>query len=105
MDALSITEADTVVVTDTEHLGHDGLKDLAWDLHGTDVEVFVSPNVIDVAGPRIHVRDVASMPLIDLEQPTYAGARKLGKALFDKTFAMIVLGCNFADPACDRRRG
>lgn len=90
-DALSISEADTVIVTDTEHLGHDGLKDLAWQLEGLAIDLMVSPNVFDVAGPRIHVRGVSSMPFIHLERPTYAGAAKFAKTAFDKVFALTFL--------------
>jgi exopolysaccharide biosynthesis polyprenyl glycosylphosphotransferase len=89
--ALDISEADTVIVTDTEHLGHDGLKALAWDLEGASIDLMVSPNVIDVAGPRIHVRGVSNMPFIHLEEPTYAGAAKFAKTAFDKVFAMAFL--------------
>lgn len=91
IDALSISEADTVIVTDTEHLGHDGLKDLAWQLEGLAIDLMVSPNVFDVAGPRIHVRGVSSMPFIHLERPAYAGAAKFTKTAFDKVFALTFL--------------
>lgn len=89
--ALRISEADTVIVTDTEHLGHDGLKDLAWQLEGAAIDLMVSPNVFDVAGPRIHVRGVSNMPFIHLERPTYAGAAKFTKSAFDKIFALTFL--------------
>ncbi|WP_194839919.1 sugar transferase [Aeromicrobium yanjiei] len=92
-DALSFTGADAVIVTDTEHLGPAGLRSLAWDLEAADVEVdlLVSPNVVDVSGPRIHLRAVANMPFIQLEEPQYAGAAKLGKIVFDKTVSLIAL--------------
>lgn len=91
IDALTSTHADTVIVSDTEHLGHDGLRALAWELEVVDVDLMVSPNVIDVAGPRIHVRAVANMPFIHLERPNYAGASRIGKIAFDKTFATLAL--------------
>jgi exopolysaccharide biosynthesis polyprenyl glycosylphosphotransferase len=90
-DALVISDADTVIVSDTEHLGHDGLKSLAWELEGADIDLMVSPNVIDVAGPRIHLRAVANMPLLHLEEPRYAAASRWGKVLFDKSLAVLVL--------------
>jgi exopolysaccharide biosynthesis polyprenyl glycosylphosphotransferase len=90
-DALVISDADTVIVSDTEHLGHDGLKSLAWELEGADIDLMVSPNVIDVAGPRIHLRAVANMPLLHLEEPRYAAASRWGKVVFDKSLAALVL--------------
>jgi exopolysaccharide biosynthesis polyprenyl glycosylphosphotransferase len=89
--ALAISEADTVIVTDTEHLGHDGLKALAWQLEGASIDLMVSPNVFDVAGPRIHVRGMSNMPFIHLDRPTYAGAARFAKQAFDKSFAAIFL--------------
>jgi exopolysaccharide biosynthesis polyprenyl glycosylphosphotransferase len=92
-DALAISEADTVIVTDTEHLGSEGLNALAWQLEGSDIDLMVSPNMVDVAGPRIHVRAVSNMPFIHLEEPQYAGAGGLGKKIFDKVFAAVFLAC------------
>lgn len=101
-DALRIADADAVIVTDTEHIGPDGLRNLAWDLEGSDVDLMVSPNVVDVAGPRMQLRAVANMPLIHLDEPQYAGAARLGKVLFDKTtagLALVVLAPLFATAA------
>lgn len=91
VQAITDFAVDSVVVTDSEALGHDGLRDLSWELTGTDVELMVSPNVIDVVGARIHVREVSSMPLIHVEQPTYAGANHVLKLLFDRIGAGLVL--------------
>ncbi len=82
---------DTVVVTDTEHLGHDGMSELAWELEGRDIDLLVAPNVADIAGPRIHVDAHGAMPLIYLSEPTYSAARTLRKAAFDRTLAALVL--------------
>lgn len=82
---------DTVVVTDTEHLGPDGMRELAWELEGRDIDLLVAPNIADVAGPRIHVDAHSAMPLIYLSRPTYSAARTLRKAIFDRAIAASVL--------------
>jgi exopolysaccharide biosynthesis polyprenyl glycosylphosphotransferase len=87
-DSLNIAEADTVIVSDTEHLGHRALRDLTWQLEGLEIDLMVSPNVMDFAGSRIHVRAVAGMPLMHLEQPQYAEAGSWPKTLFDRIFAL-----------------
>jgi len=84
-------QVDTVVVTDTEHLGHDGMRELAWALEGRDVDLLVAPNVIDVAGPRVHLEAHGNMPLMYLSGPRYSRARSLTRAIFDRTFAGLVL--------------
>jgi exopolysaccharide biosynthesis polyprenyl glycosylphosphotransferase len=84
-------QVDTVVVTDTEHLGHDGMRELAWALEGRDVDLLVAPNVIDVAGPRVHLEAHGNMPLIYLSGPRYSRARSMTRAIFDRGFATLVL--------------
>ncbi len=90
-EALGCDSVDTVVVTDTEHLGHDGMRELAWALEDRDVNLLVAPNVVDVAGPRIHLEAHGNMPLIYLSGPSYSRARTVRRALFDRTFAGMVL--------------
>lgn len=90
-DALRIADAGGVIVTDSEHLGHTGLKELTWELQAHRVELMVSPNVIDVATPRVTLRNVGSMPFLHLEKPQYEGATRWGKVLFDKAFAAAAL--------------
>ncbi|HJR89972.1 MAG TPA: sugar transferase, partial [Aeromicrobium sp.] len=90
-EALAVDTVDTVVVTDTEHLGHDGMRELAWALEGQDVDLLVAPNVIDVAGPRVHLEAHGNMPLIYLSGPTYSRTKTLGRAVFDRTFSLLVL--------------
>ena len=89
--ALKVDAVDTVVVTDTEHLGHDGMRELAWALEDRDVNLLVAPNVVDVAGPRVHLEAHGNMPLMYLSGPSYSRARTMRRAVFDRTFAALVL--------------
>lgn len=90
-DALNVADADTVIVSDTEHLGHRALRDLTWQLEGVDVDLMISPNVTDFSGSRIHMRAVAGMPLMHLEEPQYAEAGAWPKALFDRISALALI--------------
>jgi exopolysaccharide biosynthesis polyprenyl glycosylphosphotransferase len=89
--ALRLGAVDHVVVTDSEHLGHDGMRELAWALEGRAVELLVAPNVVDVAGPRVHLEAHGNMPLIYLTGPTYSRTKTVGRAIFDRLFAAAVL--------------
>lgn len=91
IEALRFSGADTVAVTATEELGHNGIRKLVWDLEPHDVDLVVSPGVVDVAGPRLLMRPVAGLPLIHVEKPTYNGSKRLGKAAFDAVFASLAL--------------
>ncbi|WP_310528925.1 sugar transferase, partial [Nocardioides sp.] len=90
-EALAVSGARAVVVTDTEHLGHESLRDLTWQLEGTGIALLLSPNVLDVSSARLTLDDVSGMPLLHVSEPQYAGAGRLGKTLFDRIGAMFLI--------------
>lgn len=90
-EALAISNANTVVLTDTEHLGHEGLRDLVWQLESAGIDLMVAPNLVDVAGSRLHMRGVAGMSFLHLEEPQYAAAGTWPKALFDRAGAAFLI--------------
>jgi exopolysaccharide biosynthesis polyprenyl glycosylphosphotransferase len=91
MAAIHLTGADTVAVTATEHLGVHGIRKLTWDLESMDVDLLVSPGVLDVAGRRLSMRPVAGFPLIHVEKPQYHGAQRFQKRAFDFFFALAAI--------------
>ncbi|MFF2115071.1 sugar transferase [Rhodococcus koreensis] len=91
VSALERCHADTVAVTATEHLGDDGLRALAWSLEPHQVDLVVSPGMMDVSGPRLSMRPVAGLPLIHVEKPQYQGAQSFSKTSFDLVFATLAL--------------
>ena len=92
-DAILKTNADTVALTTTDHLGPDGMRELSWDLHKLGVDLIVTPGVVDVAGPRLTIRPVAGLPLIHVEKPQYSGTKKVQKLAFDYFVSISVLLC------------
>ena len=87
------TNAETVALTTTDHLGPEGVRELSWDLHKLGVDLVVTPGVVDVAGPRLTMRPVAGLPLIHVEKPQYSGTKKVQKLAFDYCVSMSVLLC------------
>ncbi|WP_026184633.1 sugar transferase [Salinispora vitiensis] len=90
-EAATAIGADTVAVTASGELTATRLRRLGWQLESTAVDLVVAPALTDVAGPRIHTRPVAGLPLIHVEAPEFRGARKLVKGLADRTFALFAL--------------
>ena len=84
--------ATTVVVTDTEHLGHESLRDLAWQLEGSSIDLILSPNVLNVSSSRLFLQDVSGMPMLHVSEPQYAAAARLSKRLFDIVGAVDAAG-------------
>ncbi|MFR9775184.1 sugar transferase [Micromonospora sp. MS34] len=90
-EAATAIGADTVAVTASGELTATRLRRLGWQLEGTGVNLVVAPALTDVAGPRIHTRPVAGLPLIHVEAPEFRGGRKLVKGLVDRSIALVAL--------------
>jgi exopolysaccharide biosynthesis polyprenyl glycosylphosphotransferase len=83
--------ADTVLVARGGYGTSHDLRRIAWDLEGSAIELVVVPSLTDVAGPRIHMRPVAGLPLLHLEQPQAGEAGGLSKRVFDVAFSLFAL--------------
>lgn len=75
--------ADAVAVTSSAAFGPSAVRRLSWDLEGTDTELILAPALTNIAGPRVHTQPVAGLPLIHVDRPTYRGANRIVKRLFD----------------------
>ena len=76
--------AHAVIVTSSDATHPDMVRRLGWDLEGYNVEIIVAPSLANVAGPRVHIRPVAGLPLLHVEQPSYRGASRWAKFLLDR---------------------
>jgi exopolysaccharide biosynthesis polyprenyl glycosylphosphotransferase len=90
LEVLAGTDADTVAVASSGFTPTD-LRELAWQLEGSGVDLLVSPTLTDVAGPRIHVRPVDGVPLLHVEEPKLDGAKQLLKSALDRAVALVLL--------------
>jgi exopolysaccharide biosynthesis polyprenyl glycosylphosphotransferase len=87
--AIGLSGADSVAITTESMPGE--LRALAGRLAGTDVDLLVAPAVADVAGPRTVVRDMAGVPLLHVEEPTFTGPQRVAKEAFDRVGAVVAL--------------
>jgi len=83
--------ADTVVVTSASETAAEYLRQLSWQLEGTGLELLVAPGLIEVAGPRLHIRPFEGLPLLSVEQPRFEGWRRVVKGMVDRTAALVAL--------------
>lgn len=83
--------ARAVIVADAAVLGPGALRQFAWQLEGSGVDLIVAPSVTGVAGPRIAVRPVEGLPLLHLEEPRFDGVSRLLKGVVERTSAAILL--------------
>jgi exopolysaccharide biosynthesis polyprenyl glycosylphosphotransferase len=75
--------ADTVVITNSQDLSPQRVREISWSLEPGRQHLVVSPGLTDVGGPRIHTRPVAGLPLVHVETPRYEGAKLFSKRAFD----------------------
>jgi len=83
--------ADTVAVAGSGALGDHGLRRLAWSLEGLPVDLLVAPGLTDVAGPRVAIRPVDGVPLLQVDAPQFTGWRRVAKGAFDRVLASTTL--------------
>ncbi len=83
--------ADTIAVTSASETAAQYLRQLSWHLEGTGVELLVAPGLIEVAGPRLHIRPFEGLPLLSVEQPRFEGWQRMVKGAFDRCAAALAL--------------
>lgn len=83
--------ADAVAVTGSDATRNNYLRELSWALEGARVELLVHPGLIEVAGPRMHIRPYVGLPLLHVEQPHFTGWRRFVKRASDLTLTSLGL--------------
>jgi len=91
LSAVVASKCDAVAVAANDEVHGKALRDLSWQLEGCEIDLLVVPGLVDVAGPRLHMRPVAGLPLIHVEKPQYSGAKRFQKRAFDIGFASAAL--------------
>lgn len=90
-DVLGRVGATTVAVAGSGALSGQELRELSWAIEGKGVDLALAPGLTDVAGPRVHVRPVAGLPLLYVEEPTFGGGRRFVKVALDLVLAASML--------------
>ncbi len=89
--AVLATSADTVAVTSTDELPPHKVKEISWRLEAGKQHLVLAPSIIDIAGPRIHMRPVAGLPLIHVETPRFSKGQRFAKRSLDLSVATLAI--------------
>lgn len=89
--ALELTGADTVMVSSSERLPAQRVRQISWSLEAGRQHLVVAPSLTDIGGPRLHTRPVAGLPLLHVETPRYSGRAWILKRAFDLAGASALL--------------
>ena len=87
-----VNQAEIGAVAVAGGLSPQGVKRLSWTLEKTSVELMFIPRMVDVAGPRISVRPVEGLGLLQVDLPRYSGLNHMLKRAFDVVFSSVALG-------------
>jgi exopolysaccharide biosynthesis polyprenyl glycosylphosphotransferase len=83
--------ADLVIVGGGGYSTSQALRRIGWALEGRRIDLLVVPGLVDVAGPRIHMRHLSGLPLVHIEEPQVSRAGGLAKRAFDVAVAGLAL--------------
>lgn len=89
--AVTAFDADEVVLLRPVDLDSAEMRDLMWSLAGLGVGMLIRPMSIHVAGPRLQVRPVDGLPLLQIAHPQITGLARTVKSAIDRTAAAIGL--------------
>ena len=90
-EAAKSTGADSVILTSTDSLPPRVVRRITWSLENSRIDLAIAPSLTEIAGPRIHTRPLAGLPLLHVEVPRYQGGMLWGKTLFDFFGAMLAV--------------
>jgi len=88
---LADLDADGVLVSGGAVLDANDIRRIGWNLDPARQHLIVAINLTDVAGPRLHTRPVAGLPLVHIETPQFSASQRLRKRAFDIAGAGILL--------------
>ncbi|MBM9477790.1 sugar transferase [Nakamurella flavida] len=89
--AIRSSGVDTVAVSSSEQFGSEEVRRLGWQLEGSGIRLCLAPSLTDVAGPRIHIKPVAGLPLMHVEEPRFRGPKLVLKTALDLSVAGVGL--------------
>lgn len=89
--AVRVARADVVAVISSPELSGSTLRELSWALERTSAELVVAPGIMEVAGPRLHIRPIAELPLLHVEEPRFSGGVRAVKTAVDRVGAAVGL--------------
>lgn len=95
VSAASETGADSIIYVPGAHGEPNVSRELAWAMERSDLSLFISPALVDVAGPRVSVEPVRGIVLLRVEQPRFSGPARVVKRVIDvfgSALLLLVLG-------------
>lgn len=90
LNAVDEHEIDVLIVLGNSKLSPKKIRRISWSLEDRNVQLILATSLTDIAGPRVHVRPVAGLPLIYVEEPVFSGWRIAVKRTLDILITLLV---------------
>jgi exopolysaccharide biosynthesis polyprenyl glycosylphosphotransferase len=82
--------AECVAVSGSDVITADAVRQLGWELEPIGVDLMLTAELADVAGPRITVTPEQSVSLLHVDAPRFAGPKYLAKTCMDWCGALLL---------------
>lgn len=82
-------DAHLIIVAGATDLPPEALRRLTWEMDPRS-RLVVAPAIVDIAGPRISLRPVDGLPLMEVSAPRMDGLKLLIKRVIDVLFAVVL---------------
>jgi exopolysaccharide biosynthesis polyprenyl glycosylphosphotransferase len=90
---ISTFRPDAVALSSSMQLAPETIRALGWALADLDIRLIMAPALTDIAGPRIHTRPVAGLPLIHVSTPNLEKGQRFVKRSMDILGSVVLILC------------
>lgn len=89
--ALDAANIDALIIVGSDDMDPETMRRLGYAVADRDIQMIMAPALTDVAGPRLHSRPVAGLPLVHVDFPRMEGAHRFLKRVFDLVGSVLLL--------------
>lgn len=89
--AVEAMRADAAAIVGSPDFVDTDLQQTAWRLERRNVDLFVVPNVMEMAGPTVQFTAITGLPLLRIGEPRISGWARFLKPVYERALAAILL--------------
>lgn len=81
---------DVVTVVGSDNMTEQAMRDVAWALEGTGIDLALAIPLRDVSAPRVIMQPLNGLPLVYVQEPRFTGPKYVLKTLVDWMLAFAI---------------
>lgn len=82
---------DSVIVGSADELSPMDVRKLGWELMPRRENLYLAANIFDIAGPRLSLKPVSGLSLIEVDEPQLTGLNRFLKRAIDIVLSLVAL--------------